>query len=352
MLHVKTCSFRDLFSIPEFDLGFNTTMSTLIFIYGVMLYCLNYFVLKFTIKKELMFKKTYSGFVFLIIMMIAFILTQCKAQVQSISKPWEYNNNRLAVSYDGNSEPDNAYKWPTGDPDDWGAAAASLAIIAKLGLQDKLVHCSYNNFIDAPAGPDNENELKISCDGAIERWDFDESKFFDVTKQLEVSKLNLASEMGKSTAANPLYFMHAGLSEFLYQVVEEVIKQGNIEALNHVYLLSHSEFNEKERRRNYHRTWNDVQELCGNRIKYRKIRDQNNKTVPTDLWHSQKDFSVWYWMRDHKDPDVKWMYSRLEAHSGGDADISDCGLFYYLLMGDDNGSPAKFEKFIGDGIMN
>ena len=60
------------------------------------------------------------------------------------AQAWGYDNNRIAVSFDGNSEADNAYKWPTGDPDDWGAAAASLAIMAKLKLQDKLVHCSYS----------------------------------------------------------------------------------------------------------------------------------------------------------------------------------------------------------------
>lgn len=51
MLLIATRSFRDLFNIPEFDLGFNTNMPTLIFTYGTMLYCLNYFVPKFkTIK--------------------------------------------------------------------------------------------------------------------------------------------------------------------------------------------------------------------------------------------------------------------------------------------------------------
>ncbi|MFY0599893.1 MAG: hypothetical protein JXR03_09505 [Cyclobacteriaceae bacterium] len=266
------------------------------------------------------------------------------------SQAWGYDNNRIAVSYDGNSEPDNAYKWPTGDPDDWGAAAASFAIVAKLGLQSKLVHCSYNNFIDAPAGPDEENQLMISCEGSAERWGFGKTKIFDVTTQLEESKLDLAMEMGKSTASDPLYFIHAGLSEFLYLVVEEVIKQGNIEALNHVYLLSHSKFNEGEVRRKWHHTWEDVQELCGGRLKYKKIQDQNQKEDADKLWHSQKDFSVWYWMRDHKDPNIRWMYTRLEAHSGGDADISDCGMFYYLLTGDAAGSPSKFKEFIGDGI--
>jgi len=52
MLLIATRSFRDLFSIPEFDLGFNTNMPTLIFTYGAMLYCLNYFVPKFEVAKK------------------------------------------------------------------------------------------------------------------------------------------------------------------------------------------------------------------------------------------------------------------------------------------------------------
>jgi len=38
MLLIATKSFREIFSIPEFDLGFNTNMPTLIFTYGAMLY--------------------------------------------------------------------------------------------------------------------------------------------------------------------------------------------------------------------------------------------------------------------------------------------------------------------------
>lgn len=52
MLLIATHSFRELFGIPEFDLGFNTNMPTLIFTYGAMLYCLNYFVSKFTLDKK------------------------------------------------------------------------------------------------------------------------------------------------------------------------------------------------------------------------------------------------------------------------------------------------------------
>ena len=52
MLLIATKSFRELLGIPEFDLGFNTNMPTLIFTYGAMVYCLNYFVPKFTLEKK------------------------------------------------------------------------------------------------------------------------------------------------------------------------------------------------------------------------------------------------------------------------------------------------------------
>lgn len=271
-------------------------------------------------------------------------------QTTVFSQVWNYDNNRIAISFDGNSAPDNAYKWPTGDPDDWGAAAASCAIIAKLKLQDKLVHCSYNNFIDAPAGPDNENQLKISLVGAAERWDFKPETFIDVTTHLNDARTHLAKEIALSTADNPLYFCHAGLTEFIYQVVEEVINSGHKEALKHLYILSHSGFNENEKRRAYHRDFNDLRNLTENSFQYKKIKDQNDKTNPHNLWNSGKDFSVWYWMRDHKDPNVRWMYTRIEVHSENVADISDCGMLFYLLMGDDTGNPEKFRKFIGNGI--
>ncbi|MFD2255542.1 hypothetical protein ACFSSA_02540 [Luteolibacter algae] len=263
---------------------------------------------------------------------------------------WGYKENRIAISFDGNSAPDHQYKWATGDPDDWGALPASCAIIAKLGLQEKLVHCSYNNFINAPPGPDAENQLKIGADGAIERWDFRKEVFFDVTRQLDAAVTNLADEMAKSSEADPLYFIHAGLSEFVYLAVEKVVGEGKAGSLSHVYFLSHSKFNEDEKRRSTHRDWSDIQDLSGNRIQYRKIKDQNGKDHPDRLWNSGKDFSVWYWMRDHPNADVRWMYSRLKAHSGKVADISDCGMLFYLLLGDEDGSPEKFRKFIGEGI--
>ena len=47
MLLIATHSFRELFDLPVFDLGFNTNIPTLIFTYGAILYCLQYFVSKY-----------------------------------------------------------------------------------------------------------------------------------------------------------------------------------------------------------------------------------------------------------------------------------------------------------------
>lgn len=47
MLTIATNSFRDIFGIPEFDLGFNSSVPTLILTYLGMILYLNYFVPKF-----------------------------------------------------------------------------------------------------------------------------------------------------------------------------------------------------------------------------------------------------------------------------------------------------------------
>ena len=52
MLSVATVSFRELFGIPEFDLGFNSSVPTLIFTYVGMILYLNYFVPKYTVENK------------------------------------------------------------------------------------------------------------------------------------------------------------------------------------------------------------------------------------------------------------------------------------------------------------
>jgi len=49
MLTIATTSFRELIGIPEFDIGFNTNVPTLVITYIAMIFYLNYFVSKFKI---------------------------------------------------------------------------------------------------------------------------------------------------------------------------------------------------------------------------------------------------------------------------------------------------------------
>jgi hypothetical protein len=53
MLSIATTSFREWFNIPEFNMGSNSSIPTLVLTYIGMIIYLNYFVPKFEVKKEL-----------------------------------------------------------------------------------------------------------------------------------------------------------------------------------------------------------------------------------------------------------------------------------------------------------
>ncbi len=267
------------------------------------------------------------------------------------AQQWNYNNNRIAISADGNNVDDPLDKWLRADEDDWGATPATMAIIAKLDLGHKLVHFSYNNFVEGLPGPDEENMMDIGVKGGLARFPLNPAVFYDCTKEFDKAKESLKREITRSTESDPLYFIHMGPSEFFYQCIEEVVAEGGIESTSHIYVLSHSGYNDNHLRRPYHRTMEQAIARSGGRINYRRIKDQNGSNDPDKLWNSLKDFSVWYWMRDSKDPNIRWIYSRMEVNAKGHADISDAGLVFYLLLGDEDGSPSKLRDFFGKSIL-
>lgn len=270
------------------------------------------------------------------------------------SQALNYNNNRIAISADGNNQADNhpEARWPRADPDDWGGTPAALAIIAKLSKQDKLVHFSYNNFIDAPKHTTETNYMADGVNGAIKRWNYDASHFFDVPENPDAAIIHLAAEISKSTLQNPLYFIHMGPSEFFYLAIKQVIEQGNPESLNHLYVISHSGYNDNHLRRKAHHTMEEAINLSGNRVKYKKIKDQNACDIPEKLWCSGTNFTPFYWMRDHNDESIQWLYSRMHFHPDRKgADISDAGMVYYLLFDDEDGNTSKLKSLFSNGII-
>lgn len=263
-----------------------------------------------------------------------------------------YNNNRIACSADGNAQPDLEYtgRYNYADPDDWGATPAALAMIAKLQLQGKLVHYSYNNFMPSPAHTSVTNHMKEGVDGSVARYGFDRSVFFDVGTQKEDAIHHLKNELLKSSETNPLYFIHMGPSEFFYQVVKRTIEQGGIDALSYVYVISHSGYNDNHLRRPNHHTMRQAISLSEGRIHYKKIKDQNSKNLPHVGWSSLYDWSVWDWLKNHKNPDIAWLWTCMKRHKEFRADISDAGMVFYMLTGDEDGNPEKFKAFLGDSI--
>ncbi|NIJ44232.1 hypothetical protein FHR24_000671 [Wenyingzhuangia heitensis] len=264
----------------------------------------------------------------------------------------KYNNNRIACSADGNAQPDLEYTgtYNYADPDDWGATPAALAMLAKLKLQDKLVHFSYNNFMPSPPHTTVRNYMKEGVDGSIKRWNYNPNLFFDVGIQKKEAITHLKKQLEISTPNNPLFFINMGPSEFLYQAVQQTIKEGHSEALSHVYILSHSNYNDHHLRRPDHHTIEDVINLSGNKLKFKRIKDQNKKNIPTEGWSSNHDWSVWDWLKNHPNKDIAWIWTSMKKHKEKRADISDAGMIYYLLTGDADGSPSKFQKFLGDKI--
>ncbi|WP_066633400.1 Ig-like domain-containing protein [Labilibacter marinus] len=264
-----------------------------------------------------------------------------------------YNNNRIACSADGNNQPDLEYTgtYNTADPDDWGATPMTLAIIAKAQLQDKLVHFSYNNFMPSPVHTTETNYMKQNAEDGATRFKFNTDVFFDVGTHKAEAILSLKNEIAKSTASDPLYFLHMGPSEFFYQAVKAVIDQGNTESLSHIYVISHSNYNDNHLRRDNEHTMTQCITLSGNRINYKLIKDQNTCNIGYQGLCSNTNFFQWQFLRDHRDPNLVWLWDRMHDHKHGKADVSDAGLIFYLLKNNENGSPSTLKTFFDYGIL-
>lgn len=224
--------------------------------------------------------------------------------------PWT-KTNRIAISADGN---------PNADPDDIGATPftlAVLAVLAKARLQKNLVHYDFNNFMEyKPIAPEN-NEMWRGAIGGQTRWGFDRSKFFDVAQNPEAPIKNLTHEINQSTADNPLYIIEAGPSELIYQA----LKAANKSARDHVVLVSHSGYNDYYKPRPWLRNLNDIQALVPN-LTYLKIPDQNAEL------RTKGDYAPWHWLRDHADPNLQWVFQRMQK---GLPDVSDTGMICWLI---------------------
>lgn len=240
--------------------------------------------------------------------------------------PWT-QGNRIAISADGN---------PDADADDVGATAFTLAVLAKLGLQDHLVHYDFNNFLEYKRIDPAQNRMWLSAMGGQSRWGFDGDRFFDAAIDPDAAVAHLAAEISKSTADDPLYLIVAGPLELTYRALEAA----DPAARAHVILVSHHNYNEYFKPRLWQRNITDVRRLVPE-IGYLRIIDQNGGGLKGS---ENADF---HWLRDHADPNLNWVYDRIAA---GKPDVSDTGMVTWLvgINGDDERvSIAEMQEWFG-----
>lgn len=232
--------------------------------------------------------------------------------------------NRIAVSADGNQH----------DKDDWGATPATLAIIAERNNQGKLVHYDFNSHL----GDNNSNMARQMRTGALEgarRFGFNQSVFFDDQQNVNRAVNNLKNVINASSANNRLCLIVAGPMEVAWRGLNAATPNKR----QFVRVISHSNWNNRHQDTpQMNHDWKDVQRLLAKNNHFIQIKNQNNGL------NTNKNWSPWSWMENSNDGNLRWVYSRMRA--SGKSDISDAGMVYWLLNGDQNGNANKLRNYL------
>jgi hypothetical protein len=229
---------------------------------------------------------------------------------------------RIAMSADGNQH----------DEDDWASSAMALAILAQRNLQPNLVHYDYDNHI----WDSDDNHLRNMRESVLEggeRFNFDTSRFFDDSKpeQLREGTQNLVSEINASSSDDELWLVLAGPMETAWMALDAA----DPERRKSVKCVSHGEWNETHGKKDH--GGHDYEDLIDLGCQRFQIPSQNSELGPTDM-------DDWDYLMDSNE-NLEWLHSRLEVIGNGD--VSDAGMIYYVITGDEKGSRSDLRKYFG-----
>ncbi len=242
-------------------------------------------------------------------------------------------NYRIALDHDGQ-----------GDWDDIAALPLSLALIEYAGYTDRLVHVDICNHVWKNSC---RSEMQKAMNDGIEQFDMNASIFYnahsvynDQGSGNNVVNNSLASEIDKSTANNPLYISASGPYEVIYRTLKQ---STNKSAWNHVYIISHSSFNDKNDKGGS-KTRTDVEGLGFDNII--SIKDGNNNGF------NEKDASYWNFLKNSSDDRLKWVYSTLQTVNSKkqEYDASDAMNIWYLLTDLQVADKTKIENFFSSAV--
>ena len=258
------------------------------------------------------------------------------SNIFSDTGPFDGKNfrGRIAYSADGNHN----------DPDDWASSPVVLALFAEFGVKEKLVHFHYNSILtNTDAEWEKTHEAGVL--GAAERYGYDRRLFHDCRQALDAAVASLAKAVNESTAENPLYFIVAGPM----QVPVMALLKSSPEARKHVYVISHSNWNDGlVTRYSFKNTKRDVIALGVNWI---QIRDQNPLLAFSRYGQpaQPEEFKPYFWMRDSQDPKVRFLWERMVVSTRPDP--SDSGMAYFLMTGDEEADPAKYKRLLDEKVV-
>jgi hypothetical protein len=253
-----------------------------------------------------------------------------EAAVQTLALPSTY---RIAYTADGN----------TNDPDDIGATPIALAIFAAFGVQDRVVHVSYNGILGTNNATMNSRHV-ASVNGTISRFGYNTNitKVYNAYSNTTGAVNNLRDAINASSANNPLFLIIAGPCEIPYRA----IKAAAASKRQYVTVISHSWWN------NYYDVFvgdDPVHQnkgmphlvpMVGN---WFQIRDQNaNLCVGgcsggTQVPESDPNWNPYRFLKNSRDPNLQWLWERLLLVERPDP--SDAGMAYFLMTGIDNVYP-------------
>jgi len=230
------------------------------------------------------------------------------------------------------------------DEDDWGAFPVAIAILDAFGMVDKLVHVDYCNII-ARNDTRFHREMSESVLGSAERYNITRSILFDCQADLGGAVESIKNAINASSADDPLYYVLAGPMEVPFRGIEK----SDPDKRKYVYCISHSRWNDGYTSSDRDLHSHNKRDVIPSGINWIQVKDGNpNLAHPGGVGRKSKpeQWRLYHWLRNSSDPELQWIFSRLEAEER--ADISDSTMTYFLLTGDENADLDKLQSLLDD----
>lgn len=236
-----------------------------------------------------------------------------------------YACERIAVSSDGNYH----------DRDDIGGSAMALALLAENGQQSRLVHWDYNSHLGSSTAS-WERDMVTATEGTASQFGYDVGITFR-NSQADLGRAvnHLKNKINASTSSSRLCLVGAGPMGVIYRALDA----SNPAVHPYVTLISHSDWN------NNHDDDDNIWNLADIRrdfpqVGYTRIPDQN-AGLGTDGGEAK-----WSWMATSSDPGLRYVHNVVNDIMNKSGDVSDAGMMYYLITGDDAGNATKLRNFL------